>query len=122
MKVWTDHSDPILSSLSSSIINRRLLKIEMQNEPFDNDYVQDLRKQAMLKLNLDEDDVDYFVFNDQTSNYTYKTGSDKIGILYKNGQVVDIAKASDQLNISLLSVPTTKYFLCYPKEIYHNKL
>lgn len=117
MKVWSVHSDPILSSLSSSIVNRRLLKIEMQNEPFDNDFVEDIRKQAMLKLNLNEDEVDYFVFNDQTSNYTYETGFDKIGILFKNGQVVDIAEASDQLNISSLSVPTTKYFLCYPKDI-----
>ncbi len=117
MKVWTSHPDLILSTLSNSIVNRRLLKIEMQNEPFDNDFVEDIRKQTMLKLGLTEDEVDYFVFNDQTSNYTYKTGSDKIGILYKNGQVVDIAEASDQLNISLLSVPTTKYFVCYPKEI-----
>ncbi len=117
MKVWTSHPDLILSTLSNSIVNRRLLKIEMQNEPFDNDFVEDIRKQTMLKLGLTEDEVDYFVFNDQTSNYTYKTGSDKIGIMYKDGQVVDIAEASDQLNISLLSVPTTKYFLCYPKEI-----
>jgi len=117
MKVWSSHSDPILSALSGSIVNRRLHKVEMQNEPLDAEYVADIRKKTILKLNLNEGDVDYFVYNDKTSKYTYKSGSDSIGILYKDGQVVDIAEASDQLNISLLSVPTTKYFLCYPKEI-----
>lgn len=117
MKVWTSHPDPILSRLSNSIINRRLPKVEIQNEPFDNEFVEYIREQTMRKLKLDKDEIDYFVFNDQTSNFTYKIGTDKIGILNKKGKVVDIAEASDQLNISLLSKPTTKYFLCYPKEV-----
>ena len=36
-------------------------------------------------------------------------------ILYKNKTTKDIAEASDQLNISSLSTPVTKYFICYPK-------
>ena len=117
LKVWALHSDPILSSLSSSIVNRKLPRIELQNEPFDDDYIISIRKQTMDKLKLNEDEVGYFVISDKTSNYTYKIGSDKIGILYKSGKVVDIAEASDQLNIKLLSKPTTKYFLCYPKKV-----
>lgn len=117
MKVWTTHPDPILSRLSSNIVNRRLSRIEIQNKPFDKELVEDIKSQTMLKLNLKRDEVDYFVIVDQTSNFTYKIGTDKIGILYKDGRVEDIAEASDQLNISLLSKPTTKYFLCYPKEI-----
>ncbi len=117
MKVWVTHSDPILSALSSSIINRRLLKIEMQNTPFDSSIIEDIREKTMHKLNLKKDEVDYFVIADKTSNFTYKIGTDKIGIFHKNGEVIDIAEASDQLNISSLSVPTTKYFVCYPKEI-----
>jgi uncharacterized protein len=117
MKVWTTHSDPILSRLSSNIVNRRLSRIELQNKPFDEELVEDIKSQTMLKLNLNRDEIDYFVIVDQTSNFTYKIGTDKIGILYKDGRVEDIAEASDQLNISLLSKPTTKYFLCYPKEI-----
>jgi len=117
MKIWSSHPDKILSSLSNSIVNRRLFKIEMQNEPFNAKYIDDVRKEAMKTLSLSEDEIDYFVISDSTSNYTYKAGADSIGILYKDRSVVDIAEASDQLNISLLSVPTTKYFLCYPKSI-----
>lgn len=117
MKVWKSHPDPILSYLSNSIINRRLPKIEMQNKPFNEGYIDEVKQRTIKKLNLSPDEVDYFVISDQTSNFTYKIGTDKIGILYKSGQVVDIAEASDQLNISLLSVPTVKYFLSYPKDI-----
>ena len=115
MKVWVTHPDYILSTLSSSIVNRKLLKIEMQNEPFDNTVIQNIRERTMAKLNINKNEVDYFVINDKTSNFTYKIGTDKIGILFKNGEVVDIAEVSDQLNISSLSIPTTKYFVCYPK-------
>ena len=38
-------------------------------------------------------------------------------VFYKNGETKDIAEASDQLNISSLSTPVTKYFLCYPKTL-----
>jgi hypothetical protein len=33
----------------------------------------------------------------------------------KNGAVIDLAKASDNLNISALAHPVEKYFLCYPQ-------
>jgi hypothetical protein len=34
-----------------------------------------------------------------------------------NGTVTDIAQASDQLNISVLSVPVVKYYVFYPKTL-----
>jgi HD superfamily phosphohydrolase len=37
--------------------------------------------------------------------------------LVRKGEMIDIAKASDQLNISVLFKPVTKYFVCYPKVI-----
>ena len=38
-------------------------------------------------------------------------------LLQKNGTLIDVAKASDQLNIKMLSKKVTKFFMCYPKEI-----
>ncbi len=117
MKVWVNHSDLILSTLSNSLINRKLFKIEIQNEPFDSDIIDNIKNRAIDRFGLSEDEVNYLVITDHTSNYTYKPGSNKIGILHKDGNVVDIAEASDQLNISMLDKPTTKYFLAYPKEL-----
>ena len=40
---------------------------------------------------------------------------DKINILLKNGEMRDIKEAADTLNISALSTPVKKWFLCFPK-------
>jgi hypothetical protein len=32
----------------------------------------------------------------------------------KNGEIIDLTKASDNLNISALAQPVEKYFLCFP--------
>ena len=117
LKLWMQHPDRILSHLSRALVNRRLFRIEMQNEPFAPDSIEAIQKATKKKYHLSEDEVDYFVFFEKTSNYTYHPGTDNINILFKDGSVKDITEVSDQLNINLLSKPTTKYFLCYPKDI-----
>ena len=115
LKVWTNNSDFILSFLSQSLVNRKLFRIEIQNEPFSADMVDSIRKKVMNKFGLDKSEIDYFVINEKTTNYTYKPGSGNISILQKDGNIVDVIKATDDLNINLLNKPTTKYFLSYPK-------
>ncbi len=117
MKVWTSHPDKILSTFSKSLVNRRLFRIELQNKAFEPSYIEEIKKRTQQKFDLDSYELDYFVFHDQTTNYTYQPGQDNINILFKDGSVMDIAEASDELNISLLSKAVTKYFLCYPKGI-----
>jgi hypothetical protein len=56
------------------------------------------------------------VIRDSTSNHAYVPGEETINMLMKDGSHVDLAQASDNLNISALSQPVEKYFLCYPKE------
>lgn len=115
MKVWVNHSDKILSSLSSGIVNRNLFKIDISNQEFDKSYCESIKKRVSEKLSLTKEETDFFIIHDKTSNFMYKPGIDNIKILFKDGNVLDIAEASDQLNISLLAKPTTKYFICYPK-------
>ncbi len=117
LKLWMQHPDKILSHLSRALVNRRLFRIEMQNEPFAQDRIDAIRKATKKKYHLMGEEADYFVFFEKTANYTYHPGSDNINILFKDGTVKDITEVSDQLNINLLSKPTTKYFLCYPKDI-----
>ncbi|GMT45089.1 MAG: phosphohydrolase [bacterium] len=117
LKLWMEHPDKILSHLSRALVNRRLFRIEMQNEPFSQDKINTIRALTKKKYKLTEEKTGYFVFFEKTSNYTYHPGTDNINILFKEGTVKDITEVSDQLNINLLSKPTTKYFLCYPKDI-----
>ncbi len=117
IKEWTNHSDKILAYLSNCIVNRRLFRIEMQSTEFDTQKIIQIKDKVKKEFRLNDKDVNYLVFNDLTSNYAYNPEGGKINILYKDGSIADITQASDQLNISVLSQPVTKHFLCYPKII-----
>ena len=117
MKVWKNHPDKVLSFLSKGLVNRRLFRIELQNQPFGEDYVRNIRLKTMNKYQLTEEESIYYIISDSTSNYAYQPGNDQIEILFRDGSVKNIGEATEELNISLLSKPITKYFLCYPKEI-----
>ncbi|MCK5170131.1 MAG: HD domain-containing protein [Bacteroidales bacterium] len=116
-KNWTNSSDKVLSMLTKRLLNRELLKIEIQDTPFEDAKILKLKKDASQKLNLSEEEIDFFVFTDHISKNAYSAFDDKIQILYKDGTLIDIAEASDMLNTSVLSKTVRKYFLCYPKEI-----
>jgi uncharacterized protein len=79
--------------------------------------VADLRSSAAAYYGISEDEAAYFVLTDSTSNHAYNTAADKIKILYRDGTTLDIAEASDQLNIRMLSQPVVKHYLCYPKTL-----
>ena len=68
-----------------------------------------------MAIQIFEKEARYFVFTDKIGNSAYDKHSEKINILYRDGSRVDIAKASDQLNISVLSKRVEKHFLCCPK-------
>ena len=116
-KVWKNHEDKILSTLSSFLVDRKLYKIELQNTPFDIKYINSTKENTIKHFSLKEEDVDYFVFSDVVINNAYDSEKDGIKILYKNNEVKDISAASDQLNNAFLSKAVKKYLLCYPKNI-----
>jgi uncharacterized protein len=115
-KVWTSHPDPVLSLLCSSLVNRVLSRIEIQNQPFSDDYLDKIRKTVKEQFKLGEDDLDYFIYSNEISNYAYSPEDEHIRILYPEGVLRDISEASDILDISVLSKTFRKYFLYYPKD------
>jgi HD superfamily phosphohydrolase len=117
VKVWCSHPDKVLSELCKLLVNRNLFKIIIQDKPFTDAEVNEIREEVKRKKNLDDDGCDYFVIRDRLVNNAYNTRSDKINILYKDGTVKDIAEAADTLNIQSMSEPVEKYFLCFPKDI-----
>jgi len=117
MKVWKNNEDFLLSDLCKRLVNRKLFKTELQREAFNFRYINEIRKKVQDKYNLMEENIDYLVLTDSTSNSAYSHKEDHINILYKNGKIEDIATASDQLNIQMLAAPVVKYYLCYPKDL-----
>ncbi len=116
-KVWESHNDKVLSMLCKNVSNRILYKTEMQNHPFDDKRISELKTRAKQFFDLSDEEVAFFVFSDSISNHTYIPSDNRIGILYNNGNIVDISEASDVLNISVLGKVVKKYFLCYSKEL-----
>ena len=117
IKVWSNSSDTILAALCKKLINRQLFHIDLEKTPIDELKMEKIKKEVIKTLNISPSDIDYFVFSDQVENNAYDTSNININILFKDGKILDLAEASDQLNISVLSQTVTKYFLCYPKEI-----
>ena len=114
IKVWQTHSDPILAQLAQSLVNRKLFKIVISKEPFSEERIAAERQRVQDAYQLTEEEVDYFVYSDILTNKAYNQDKQNINLLMKNGDIIDLTKASDNLNISALAQPVEKYFLCFP--------
>ncbi len=114
VKVWQQNPDKVLSLLSQKLVNRQLFKIEVSKEPFGPDRIR-LEKEIIRKqLDLTAEEVDFFVYSEILTNSAYSQNKQNINLLMKNGEIIDASRASDNLNISALAQPVTKYCLCYP--------
>jgi len=116
IKMWQWNDDKVLNMLCNNLVDRKLWHIEIANKPFEKDQYSIISKRIQTKLNLTEEEASYFIISDSVSNNAYKPGEDKINLLYRDGTMIDIADAADQLNISVLSITVEKFFMCYPKE------
>lgn len=119
IKVWQNDPDKILSDLCSKLVNRRLFKLEITELP-QHEKKEEIIRRIQKEMALNEKEARYFVMDGQVTNNAYNSELEKINILFKNGEIRDLAEASDQLNISVLSTPVTKYYLAYPKEMIKN--
>ncbi len=116
LKQWQFHSDFVLSNLCSMLIERRLLHIKLKNKPIEASIIQRHIQQFKKEHGLSDEEAGYFVFSDMIENRAYDQERQNINILKNNGKLIDVAKASDHLNLKALSKPVTKYYMCYPKE------
>lgn len=117
IKRWTYDEDKVLSTLCRQLVARELFRVRLDDSPIPNAEVNYWRQQVQQQLGLNEEESAYFVFTESTSNHAYSSKANKIKIQYKDGTLQDVASASDQLNISVLSQPVVKYYLCHPKNL-----
>jgi uncharacterized protein len=115
-KYWADHPDKVLSDMSRRIMQRDLLAIELQNEPFTERRVEELKKTAGNLYKVSPEMATYFVFTGTVSTLAYAPDAPEVKILTKSGRTEDIKTVSDMFDHRFLSEKIIKYFLCYPKE------
>ena len=115
MKTWVSNDDFVLKNLSKMLLNRDLLKVKVKSQPFSSQKIKEKRTKLVAKYNISEEEASYFVFTGKLENQAYSMEKDTINLLKKNGKIIDVAKASDQLNLEALSKSVVKYYMCYPK-------
>ncbi|MCX6281745.1 MAG: HD domain-containing protein [Bacteroidetes bacterium] len=117
IKLWMDHPDKVLSTLCRCLINRNLFRMEMQNEAFDPDYILRITESTRKQYGLTAEETSFFVNTEVVTNHAYNPRHDKILIRSGDGKLTDVATASEQLDIAVLSTTVSKHLLSYPKDI-----
>lgn len=115
IKVWKNHPDKILSILCQNILNRVLFKTEIRKDEFDKERKTSEITRIKSTLGISEEDVSYFFIAEKLINSAYNEKYEQIKILTRDFQIHDLVKASDNYNISAISSPVEKYYLCYFK-------
>ncbi len=114
IKVWTEDNDKVISKLSEMLINRSLLKVKISAKKFSDEEIDKIFKKNQKSLGFSNNEMQYFVFQKEMENNAYDPRKDEIKILFNDGSLKDITKASDNLNISALSKAVKKYYLFAP--------
>ncbi len=113
LKNWEFDNDIVLKTLSKGLLERKLFKIILSAEKETNIDINELKKNIAEKLKISDKETNYFVREGVAYNEAYQAKGEVINILSKNGEINDIAQASDLPNIKALKKVVKKYYLCY---------
>ncbi len=115
IKSWQRCADPVLSRLCAMLLERKLFHIVLSEKKQDKEAIIALRSEVRNAFKIHENEAAYFVTTGSKSNAAYIGGEQKINILKRSGEIVDIAIASDLPNIKAMRKIVKKYYLCWPK-------
>ena len=115
VKNWMAHPDKILSVLCRGLVDRKLLKVKLQADSFDINFVNEKKKDVVTRLNISNEEAGYFVFTGEAMNTTYNPLDERINILFKDGTVKDISKVDNALIHQHLASTVKKQYICYLK-------
>jgi uncharacterized protein len=116
IKFWSHHDDKILSTLSTMLIERRLFQIVLSNDPIKKSAVEKIKNAVAKKYKTLRSETTFLFSYGSVTNEAYADGQ-KINILTKAGEQLDIAQASDLPNIKAISKIVKKNYLCWPKDV-----
>ncbi len=115
IKNWMTHSDKILSLLCQMLVNRNLLKVKLQVQPFDNSLLATKRKKIATQLAITEEEANYFLITGHATNTTYNPIDERIHILFKDESVKDISEVDNALIQQQLVSAVKKHYICFLK-------
>lgn len=116
VKGWTIHKDMVLSTLSKMLLDRNLFKITYMDSPPDEELLESLHKK-LLESGITEAQIPFFLITGETTNWAYEKEQDPIQVKMKDGELLDIADASDIPTIEALTKIVRKYYVCWGKNV-----
>lgn len=116
IKFWRSHPDFILSTLCKLLTERKLFQIRLGTEAIRKEEIERIREKVTQTFGILRSESSYFFSYGSVSNEAYAEGQ-KINILMKSGELVDLAQASDLPNIKAISKIVKKNYLCWPKNV-----
>jgi HD superfamily phosphohydrolase len=116
LKLWRTNPDAILATLAKMMLERKLFQIKLNHEPIKKSNIEAIREAVTKQFGILRSETPYFFSYGSVSNEAYAEGQ-KINILTKQGELMDIAQASDLPNIKAISKIVKKNYLCWPKNV-----
>ncbi len=113
IKVWMNSDDKLLSLLSRDIINRHPFKVEISDEPFSAERIEEITTGLCNAFGVNAEEARYLYKVNAIQKDLYDIDDEQISILYNDGTQKNITEASEILDAGLLSHKKCKYYLCY---------
>ena len=115
VKVWQTCDDKILATLCKMILSRKLFKTEITKSPVPEERYRRQVSIICQHMEITEKEAHYFIIKETLVNSAYDERDKQIIILTRSGETIDIAQASDNLNIVALSKPVEKSCFCFAR-------
>jgi hypothetical protein len=116
IKSWLQYDDFILRTLASMLYERKLFQIILSPDPIRKSNIERVRQEITEHYDTLRSESAYLFSHGTVSNEAYTEGQ-KINVLTKSGEVLDIAQASDLPSIKAISKIVKKNYLCWPKNV-----
>lgn len=116
IKLWIKEPDYILKNISQMFLSRNLFKINLSNEAFTKEELEVMREKTQKRLQIPIEDMKYFFSHGSISNNAY-VAQERIHILTKKGEIIDVAQAADLPNIKAMSKIVKKHYACRAKNL-----
>lgn len=113
IKNWRYHPDKVLSVLCAALLDRKLLKLRLQDQPISEEELNEKRAMLADELNITLEDANFLVFTGAAENSLYNPNNERINILFRDGRVRDISQVDSPLIHQNLSQPVKKFYICF---------
>ena len=113
IKGWRHHKDKVLSILCTAVLDRKLLKLRLQDQPITEQELSEKKIQMATQLEISPEDASFLVFTGEAENSLYNPNNERINILFRDGRVRDISQVDSPLIHQNLSQPVKKFYICF---------